>query len=63
MSLSDRLTQLEAAAARRDGDAGVEILRAIEVEHGPDVAAVITADLIAAGIRNAQHATSENEAR
>lgn len=51
MSLSDRLKQLTNATAARDGDAGVAALKAIETEHGPAVAAVVRADLLAHAAR------------
>lgn len=51
MTLSDRLTQLETAAATHNGAAAAETLRAIEDENGPVVAALVTADLVAFGVR------------
>jgi hypothetical protein len=51
MTLSDHLDRIQHAAADRDGQAGTEALADLETDCGPLVAAVVTADLIAYGVR------------
>lgn len=62
MSLRDRLNQLNVALANRDGDAGVQVLHAIEAEGHPQEAEKLRTEIIAAGVR-ASSKQAQNEKR
>lgn len=51
MTLSDHLDRIHQAAADRDAEAGTAALADLETDCGPTVAAIVTADLIAYGVR------------
>ena len=53
MALRDRIAQLNQAIAERDGETGVQIIRAIEAEGHPEVAKKLQVEIIAAAVRAA----------
>ncbi len=51
MTLSNHLDRIHQAAANHDAEAGTAALADLGTDCGPIVAAVVTADLIAYGVR------------